>query len=294
MLRMPERGGDTISFNIPGAGVHTINLTFDLGSINKSVTIDGTTQPGFAGVPLIELNGANSIIKNTSGLILAASSCTVKGLIINRFGSAGIRILASNGNTISGNYIGTNAAGTAAAANGTNGIEIVDNGFSGSTNNVIGGTAAGAGNLISGNAQNGLVITGNASTGNVVQGNFFGTNAAGTGAIANGTANPGSVDAVIVGGSNNTIGGTTAAARNVISGNANNGLEMNGTNNTAQGNFIGTDLTGNNALANFRDGIIVGGTNNLIGGTTVAARNIVSGNASGIGIDVCCGGRRYR
>ncbi|HEY5446043.1 MAG TPA: CSLREA domain-containing protein, partial [Pyrinomonadaceae bacterium] len=52
-------GGDTISFNIAGAGVRTINVTATGGfSITKAVTIDGTTQPGFAGVPLIELNGA--------------------------------------------------------------------------------------------------------------------------------------------------------------------------------------------------------------------------------------------
>src|SRR5947209_9319390 len=50
-------GGDTISFNVPGAGVHTINLTSGLPILNKTVTIDGATQPGFSGKPLMELNG---------------------------------------------------------------------------------------------------------------------------------------------------------------------------------------------------------------------------------------------
>jgi hypothetical protein len=55
-------GGDTISFNIAGAGVQTINVTAAGGfTIAKAVTIDGTTQTGFAGVPLIELNGANAV-----------------------------------------------------------------------------------------------------------------------------------------------------------------------------------------------------------------------------------------
>src|SRR5438445_7859958 len=46
-------GGDTISFNIAGSGVRTINATAGFG-ITKAVTIDGTTQPGFLGAPLIE------------------------------------------------------------------------------------------------------------------------------------------------------------------------------------------------------------------------------------------------
>src|SRR5213083_2436814 len=52
-------GGDTISFNIAGSGVRTINATAGFG-ITKAVTIDGTTQPGFSGAPLIELNGAGA------------------------------------------------------------------------------------------------------------------------------------------------------------------------------------------------------------------------------------------
>src|SRR5438552_1603770 len=61
-------GGDTISFNIPGAGVHTINLTSGLPILNKTVTIDGATQPGFSRTPLIELNGGGA--GSVNGLIL--------------------------------------------------------------------------------------------------------------------------------------------------------------------------------------------------------------------------------
>src|SRR5881394_1149609 len=51
--------GDTISFNIPGSGVRTINATSGF-VITKAVTIDGSTQSGFSGAPLIEINGAGA------------------------------------------------------------------------------------------------------------------------------------------------------------------------------------------------------------------------------------------
>jgi CSLREA domain-containing protein len=280
-------GGDTISFNIPGAGVHTINLTSALPTLNKTVTIDGTSQPGFSGSPLIELNGTNA--GPADGLTICVGNSAVKGLVINRFNGDGILIrtncgTVTGGNVISGNYIGTNAAGTAAAANAAFGVEI-----SNVSNNTIGGTTVATRNVISGNGSNGIRIAGTAS-GNLIQGNFVGTNATGTAGVANGTNSPGSIDAVEVSGSNNTIGGTATGAGNVISGNANNGLSIFGTANIAQGNFVGTDPTGNAALGNFRDGIIVGGTNAVIGGTSAAARNVVAGNTGGIGIDVCCSG----
>src|SRR6266567_2417724 len=75
--------GDTISFNIPGSGIHTINATSGF-SITKAVIIDGSTQPGFAGVPLIEMNGAGAGA-GVVGLSVNAPNVTIKGLIINRF-----------------------------------------------------------------------------------------------------------------------------------------------------------------------------------------------------------------
>src|SRR5207244_3519792 len=85
----------------------------------------------------------------------------------------------TSGTMIQANEIGTNAAGTAALANGNDGILIQ----SGANNNTIGGTAFGAGNVISGNLGNGITITDSGTTGNVVEGNYIGTNAAGTGAL---------------------------------------------------------------------------------------------------------------
>src|SRR5437773_8731094 len=75
--------GDTISFNIPGSGVHTINATSGF-ILTKAVIIDGTTQRGFAGAPVIELNGVGAGA-GVNGLSVNAPNVIIKGLIINRF-----------------------------------------------------------------------------------------------------------------------------------------------------------------------------------------------------------------
>src|SRR2546428_231082 len=164
-------GGDTISFNIPGAGLHTINLTSGLPGIFKTMTIDGTTQPGFSGAPLIELNGAGAGSGAYGLAFPAAPNAIVKGLIINRFGGYGISVDSFSGLVVQGCYIGTNATGTAAAPNGAGGIRVNVSGIT------IGGTSAGSRNVISGNTGNGIDIVSGAVT---VQGNFIGNNAAGS------------------------------------------------------------------------------------------------------------------
>src|SRR5260221_2793412 len=102
------------------------------------------------------------------------------------------------------------AAGAAALANGGIGVQVAN-----SPSNTIGGTAAGRGNVISGSGGSGLFLNSSQTTGTIVQGNLIGTNAAGTAALAN------TLDGIVVASRshNNTIGGTTAAARNVTSGN---------------------------------------------------------------------------
>ncbi|PYS62142.1 MAG: hypothetical protein DMF74_14270 [Acidobacteria bacterium] len=196
---------------------------------------------------------------------------------------AGIAVLGGSATQIQGNYIGLSSSGTAAITNHT-GVEI----SGGSV--IVGGSAPGAGNVISGNNINGTaeagagvhisVYLGGGTT--QVLGNFIGTNPAGTGAIANRSG------VVIEGAANNSIGGTTAAARNIISGNTETGIRIinaGATNNLVQGNFIGTDATGNNAIAN-GDGVQVGigAQNNMIGGTATGAGNVISGNGSGVAV----------
>lgn len=271
-------GADLIDFAIPGAGVHTISPSTVLPTITGAVIIDGTTQPGFAGSPVIELNGA-SAGASVTGLVITAGDSTVRGLVINRFGGYGILLANGGNNTVIGNYIGTDVAGSTARGNGASGI-MMEN----SAGNTIGGVTADARNVVSGNALHGIVMFRPGAVGNVVQGNYVGTNAAGTAGL--GTTSGGIV--VDGGAHDNRIGtdgdGTNdAAERNLISGN-DYGVILNGVGadrNIVAGNYIGTDVTGTGSLGNAVDGVlIIDGAQNTIGGTTAATRNVVSGNAS--------------
>ena len=292
--------GGTITFNIPGAGVHTISPLTALPTIEPetgAVTIDGYTQPGASqntnppGLRdnariLIELSGAMAPpVSNFSGLTIGADACGVRGLVINRFRRNAIDIGAffgANDNVIQGNFIGTDATGTVALPNGAfgNGGVAV---FSGA-NNTIGGTTPGARNLISGNIGDGVVLVGFAVLNGVVQGNFIGTDV--TGSVALGNTQRG-----VISSGSNLIGGDIAAARNVISGN-NRGIEVEGGNIVVQGNFIGTDLTGTRAVPNRDVGVNVPNVNlvgNTIGGLTstpgAPPGNLISGNGTA-GLDV--------
>ena len=223
------QGGD------PGKDVFVIKPLSPLPAINNpnyAIMIDGSTQASFGGDtnsfgPEIVLNGS---LAGTSanGLNIYSANNTVEGLVIQQFAGSpsnmttGIGVYlsgsAASGNVIEGNYIGANATGTAAAANRF-GVYIYN-----APNNTIGGTTEGARNVISGSSGNsaftpsGVFINGSTASGNVIEGNYIGTNATGTAAMTNQFGvNPYGVN--VVNASNNTIGGTTEGARNVISGN---------------------------------------------------------------------------
>ena len=259
-------GKDTIVFNIPGPGVKVINLLTPLPEITEGVVIDGSTQPGYAGAPLIELDGSN--LPFEAGLVITGGNTTVRALAIGRFGGSGIMLRSSASNVIQGNYIGVDATGSEARPNRT-GILL-----SNSSSNVIGGTSAAARNVISGNETQGIAIFG---TANLIQGNFIGTNAAGTGEIRNRDCG---VDIPHPDFTQNVIGGISAAARNLISGNS-RGICSLGRETTIQGNLIGTDITGTKKIPN-GFGVTANGQNTLIGGLTPGARNIISGNGDGV------------
>jgi CSLREA domain-containing protein len=268
---------DLIRFSI-GSGLQTIALLSALPAISQPVVLDGTTQPGFAGTPIIELNGSGSV---ANGLIITAASSTVRGLIINRFSAEGILIqgAGATGNLVQGNYIGTNAAGAAALAN-TIGIRVDTN----ASGNVVGGTSAATRNVISGNSSAGVRLGG---SGNSVQGNYIGTNAAGNAALANGSRGIEMAGGTnhIIGGSNTTPGGNCTGACNLISGNSQVGIHMGASGNASglvQGNYIGTDVTGMTPIPNVIYGINIlnGTTNNTVGGMIPAARNLISGNTN--------------
>ena len=170
----------------------------------------------------------------------------------------------TSGNVVAGNWIGLGQNGTGLGNQG-DGVYVVGR----ASGDTIGGTAAGAGNVIDGNYY-GIQL----DASSLVEGNLIGTNAAGTAAIPN-------QDAVEVGASDNTIGGTAAGAGNLLSGNNFEGIYIAAGVESilVQGNYIGTNATGTAALANGQEGIDDHGLNNTIGGTAIGAGNVISGNA---------------
>jgi titin len=229
---------------------------------------------------------------NTVGGTTAAA----RNIISGSDNAWGVRIANSGatGNQVQGNYIGTDKTGTADLGNKYDGVLVFD-----ASNNTVGGTTAGARNIILGNDRHGVFISGFAgATGNQVQGNYIGTDKTGTadlGNLGNGVelgGSEGGAPSVPI--TNNIVGGTTAAARNVISGNDQSGVHMRDSYgdpgetraNKVQGNYIGTDKTGTADLGNLGNGVSIERTRgNTIGGTTAAARNVISGNdQSGVSI----------
>lgn len=223
-------GADAIHFHI-GTGSKSIKPGSSLPTITDPVTIDATTQPGCANYPCIILNGVNTGPAGF-GLYVSAGTTTISGLVINRFANQGIFLKTNGGNTIKGNYIGTDVNGTTAFGNYI-GIEITDS----SGTNTIGGTTAGARNVISGNGT-GVWITGTGTNGNKVRGNYIGTDATGKKALANDSEGV----LIISHASNNTIGGTAKGAGNIIAHNKTIGVAI--------GYSASETLSGNAILGN--------------------------------------------
>ena len=278
-------GVDVISFAIPGDGPHTIQPTGGFTLVDP-VIIDGTTQQGFGTTcqVCIELDGTNA--GSGPGIYLRTSNSTIRGLAINGYsGGNGILIEPdtgpAEGNLIVGNYIGVAPDGITDAGNASDGIQIVN-----ANNNTIGGLTPADRNVIAGNAGDGIDIQ--SSDGTLVVGNYIGVDATGAGSLGNDTAG-----VFINLSAGNTIGGTTAAARNIISANALHGIFVNGNganNNTIQGNYIGLSASGAAAsgLGNGVRGIFLdnGSMLNVIGGATTGAGNVISGNTDhGIGLN---------
>jgi len=172
------------------------------------------------------------------------------------------------GVTLKGNFIGTNAAGTAALGNGSVGVRSF------ASNVTVGGATVAERNLFSGNGTYGLVIE-SGSTDVIVRGNYFGLDASGTVDLGNGSTGFRDV------GTGTIIGGTGAGEGNVSSGNGAFGVGLAGQGTSVLGNRIGTNATGTAAIGNGYGGISVNGVNVTVGGTTAAARNLISGNVGG-------------
>ncbi len=286
-------GTNVIDFAIAGASVQTIAPVSPLPAITASVLIDGTSQPGYAGTPLIELSGNNQT-GGGDGLTITGSNVTIRGLDINDFTQgAGIHISGTGAtdNWIYADFLGTDPTGMQALANDA-GLEI----DGGATDNLIGTSGDGINdaseqNLLSGNLFAGVWITGKGTSGNAVAGNFIGTDITGSVALSN-EAQPvfdsqgyqfGGGVVIAAGASGNRIGtdGDSVDLGNVISGNGYDGVQMlsGSSGNVVAGNRIGTDVTGTFGLGNAVSGVeIEESAGDTIGGLATGAGNVISGN----------------
>jgi parallel beta-helix repeat protein len=330
---------DTIKFNIPisdpnynaTTGVFTITVATALPLVQSlSVVIDGTSQPGNTNP-----DGPEICIRSTTnlvyGLCFPLSGGVVKGFIINGF-QAGVAITKyatypSGGCVVSDCYLGTNYNATAADSN-SYGVAILteltgniirDNIISGnyiagiaiknsalntiignkigvdrtgliaipnyngialdsSYSNTIGGTVAATRNLISGNKYAGIAINSAVSYNNTIKGNYIGINQNG---LVPTDSVPNFFGIALNYAHNNTIGGTTAEERNVISGNRECGIAIMGSGaiqNAIKGNYIGTNILADDTIPNGNGILISGSSLTAIGGSVAGERNIISGN----------------
>jgi len=245
LANSPSRPADTICFNIPDSGTHTIVPLTPLPAItHPGVIIDGYSSPGSARNTLEVGDNAklNIVIDgrlagvDASGLVLAGGSITVQGVVVENFrnsspssGLAAGILIQSDRNVVSGDFLGTDAPGssTMTTLGNFNGIRVGRG-----QGNVIGGTTPADRNVISANYRNGIEIDGPSSA-TLVQNNYIGTERNGIAALGNGAtpafpkASYGIGSGIdIRGSSRNTIGGTTSKARNVVSGNGLQGVQV--------------------------------------------------------------------
>lgn len=224
------------------------------------VSIDGSSVGG-PGSPTVEIYSTTTSL----GLPFRGGSSVLRGVVMG-FGNATFGVAGNN--VVEGNWFGTDITGTSPSPFGT--------GLLGTQNapTRIGGTSPAARNVISSNRVNA------GSTGDVVQGNYIGTDKTGTAAIGNGFVGAalgvGSLGTIF----DVTVGGTTAGAGNLVSGNHRDGVLVFDAEALVQGNKIGSDVSGTLPLGNQADGLEVGGAASMVtlGGTTPNASNLVVDN----------------
>jgi CSLREA domain-containing protein len=283
-------GPDTIAFNIPGSdpgcdeeGVCTLRLTSELPRLrDDGTTFDGYTQPGALpntnrfGQPInavlkIVLDGSSQACCPT-GLDIQSSDNVVRGLVIQGF-HRGLRIFHGHRNRIEGNSLGAGAHRNGGPGNRGLGVDISDFvGAAGSTNNILGGSAPQARNLISGNGGGGVYLGPGGK--NRVQGNYIGTDASG------GAPLPNSKNGVRI--SENSlhhlIGGASEREANVIAFNGFNGIQIEG----SDGQAAHIRISRNRIHDNRRKGIsLLEGANEGLAAPviTAASANQVQGTA---------------
>jgi CSLREA domain-containing protein len=264
-------GLDQIHFAIGGGGAQSVILFAPMVDIVDPVTIDGTTQPGFAGTPLIEVFGSFIDFSPLFVVQTAGGGSTFRGLIVRVSSTGPIIELRSSGNVFAGNYVGTN--GTNFADHFAVGVFIVGTVGAPASNNMIGGPAAADRNVLTGIGGTGLAINGAggaSADANAIRGNYFGWNAAKTAGLG------GFSDAISLGDATNTI-----ISENSIVGSSFTGISIGlGSATVVQSNEIGAI----GATSGNRTGVRIGSSDNtLIGAATSGGPggNVIVGNGGG-------------
>jgi hypothetical protein len=272
--------GNRVGVQISGAGASGNKVQ---GNLIGATAAGAAALANGNGVNIVD--SSNNTVGGTAGTT-PGGPCTGACNVISGNTTDGLNVGGqAAGNSIQGNFVGVNQAGSAALANGNLANFIGDGILIQAPGNTVGGTQMGAGNVISGNVWNGLVV---ATSGTTIQGNRIATSADGS------TAIPNPEGGLIVDGPSNTIGGTTGTsprkgctgACNLISGNTGTtGLDIGqGDSNVVQGNYVGTDRSGQRSLPN-NEGILVHGVaDTKIGGSRPGEGNVVSGNLTGIAV----------
>jgi hypothetical protein len=263
---------DTIVFSV-GAGLVTIQLLSPLPALTGSTVIDGATQPGFAGQPIVVLDGLSA--GTGPGLQFNAADGDVRALVVHRFKGDGIQASGAFSTfSVKGCYIGVDPNGTNDLGNAGDGIAVLKAGPGPSTVN-IGGPAAADRNVISGNDGRGVflgAVTGFSSV--TVENNYVGTDVTGLVDLGN-TASGLQIEA----------GAASATARsNVFSGNGGDGIAVAGNFNSFESNICGLGADGKTVIGNSFSGIALfgGAQGNVVGGFDLSTANVVSANGTGI------------
>lgn len=253
-------GPDRIGFAIDIQGYSTIELATSLPPIEDPVVLDGTTQSGFQGKPIVQISGTQASVTG-SGLVVSspASGSQILGLSIHGFGGDAIELAGADETLISGNQLGVNQEQTA-VGNGRSGLQIRNG-----SDNVV------SANVISNNAGNGIWLRGPSSSNNRIWNNMIGLSPSG------GDAAPNEHGIVILNGSSNQVG--ALGAGNWISGNTKSGVVITGataTGNHIVANEIGVGLFG--VAGNGDHGVDIASGGNVVGGDSIGMGNVISGN----------------
>lgn len=269
-------GPDTIKFDIQGPGPHRIPLCAPLPTLSDDATvIDGTTEPDYAGVPVVFLEPAfiptgpppithlAPCNPPSWGLWLQGNDITVRGLAIGNFqypstyppAAMAIRIKGGSNNLIELNYLGYDPSGQT---------------FGNDYGLVLEAEGQHIRNNVIADSHTGIYATSGHQT---IQANKIGTDPTGTFAVGNSWfgiwLDPNANE--------NLIGGSIPGMGNLISGNG-AGIEVRTDHNQILGNLIGTDIQGSASIPNDEGVSFNGGSFNVLGGTGPTDGNLISGN----------------